>query len=170
MGPFEEYIACIIAFFIPFTYVIKEKKIFLCIWLLQHTMLCQRRWKIASLDTIAFLDTHLCIKNPYWRISGIIFFLRKYYIVISDNALGFVFLVAFLAGCVFLVSCCIIRTARKTKKEILSCRKKCIEEFIWRTSLFWLYIYLLMSFLSLFYLLPPHSEVTYFLNGAYKDT
>ena len=31
-----------------------------------------------SLDTIEFLDTHVCINNPHLQSSGIIVFLCKY--------------------------------------------------------------------------------------------
>ena len=48
-----------------------------------------------SLDTIEFLDTHVCIdnthvciNNPHWQSSGIIVILRKYYIAISDTLVG----------------------------------------------------------------------------------
>ena len=37
-----------------------------------------------SLDTIEFLDTHVCINNPYWQSSGIIIFMCKFCLVISD--------------------------------------------------------------------------------------
>ena len=37
---------------------------------------------------IAFLDTYVCINNPYWESSGIIITLCKYEIVISDTLIG----------------------------------------------------------------------------------
>ena len=38
------------------------------------------------MDTIEFLDTHVCINKPHWQSSGgIIIFLCKYYIVISNT-------------------------------------------------------------------------------------
>ena len=72
----------------------REKKIFLHILLFQCITLYQKRQKITPLDTIEFFDTHACINNPHSEGSGIIIFLRKYYIVISD-ALGGSFLDAF---------------------------------------------------------------------------
>ena len=69
----------------------REKKIFLHILLFQCITLYQKRQKITPLDTIEFFDTHACINNPHSEGSGIIIFLRKYYIVISD-ALGGSFL------------------------------------------------------------------------------
>ena len=74
MGPFKEYVTCIISFFIPFIWVIlyqfysftspvlftktnkrnERKEDFLYIWLLQCIMLYKGRKKIPqSLDTIA---------------------------------------------------------------------------------------------------------------------
>ena len=44
--------------------------------------------EIESLDTIAFSDTHACINNPYQEGSGILTFLYKYYVVISDTQVG----------------------------------------------------------------------------------
>ena len=38
-----------------------------------------------SLDATDFLDTHVCINNPHWQSSGIIVFLCKYYIGVSDT-------------------------------------------------------------------------------------
>ena len=46
-------------------YRMRRKKDFLHLWLLQCIKLYQRRQNIASLDTIAFLDTYVCINNPY---------------------------------------------------------------------------------------------------------
>ena len=43
---------------------------------------------MTFLDTTEFLDTHVCINNPHWQSSGIIIFLCKYYIVISDTLVG----------------------------------------------------------------------------------
>ena len=47
-----------------------------------------KKVEIVSLDTIAFFDTYVYIKNPYWQSSRIIITLWKYYIVISDTLLG----------------------------------------------------------------------------------
>ena len=40
--------------------------------------------------------THMCINNPHWQSSGIIIFLCKYYIVISDTLVGSFLNVLFL--------------------------------------------------------------------------
>ena len=131
MGPFIEHVTCIMAFFITFIWAKlcqfysfsssvlfnKNNKLwnqkregFLYIWLVQHTMLYQRMQKILSLETIAFLDTHVfmifCagltqLSQIHWQALG----------------------------CVFLVTCCnVIRASSEIKKERLSYRKKYIEE------------------------------------------
>ena len=38
--------------------------------------------------TIEFLDTSAFINKPHWQSSGILIFLRKYYVVISDTQVG----------------------------------------------------------------------------------
>ena len=58
--------------------------------------------EIRSLDTMKFLDTHVCINNPHWESSGIIIFLCKYSIVISDTLVGFFLDVLFLLLAVML--------------------------------------------------------------------
>ena len=63
-----------------------------------------------SLDTIASLDTHVCIYNPYWQSSGIIIIFCKYYIVFSD----------IMIGSWMYFSCC---SSWESKKKRLSCRK-----------------------------------------------
>ena len=57
---------------------------------------------MTSLDTTEFLDTHVCINNPHWQSSGIIIFLCKYYIVISDTLVGSFLDVLFLLLAVIL--------------------------------------------------------------------
>ena len=41
----------------------------------KHITLYKRKYKIASLDIIAILGTHVCINKPYSRSSGITTFL-----------------------------------------------------------------------------------------------
>ena len=43
---------------------------------------------ITSLDAIEFLDRHVCANNPHWQSSGMIIFLCKYCIVISNKLIG----------------------------------------------------------------------------------
>ena len=90
----------------------ERKENFLYIWLLQRITLYQNRWKIVSLDTIAF-DIHIYINNPHWQSSRIIIFLCKYYIVFSDT----------LRGSSMSFSCCSLYT----KEERLSYRKSTQE-------------------------------------------
>ena len=55
----------------------------------------------------------------------------------------------FLGYALFVARCNTIRTSWETKKERLSCRTKCIKEFVWGISLFWLhallFVFLLLS-------------------------
>ena len=84
-------------------YGIKEKKFFLHIWLFQRISLYQRRQKIISLGTIKFLDAHVCINNSDWQSSGIIIFMWKYDIVISDTLVDSLLDVFFLLLAVILL-------------------------------------------------------------------
>ena len=86
MSLLKKYVTCIMAFCIPFTSVTfcqfysitspvlfnknnklwnKRKENFWYIWLLQCIKSCRRREKIASLDTISFSDTHVCISKSH---------------------------------------------------------------------------------------------------------
>ena len=104
MGSFKKYVTCIISFFTQFNFVTicqfysinslvlfkklcnQRKEDFLQIWLLERITLYQRRQVITSLDTIEFLDTHYtCVNNPHRQSSGLIIFLCKYCIVISNK-------------------------------------------------------------------------------------
>ena len=74
----------------------------------------------------------------------------------------------FLGCALFVARCNIIRVSWETKKKKIELRKKCIEEFVWETSLFWLQALLSMSFFVTFFFYSPH-QVMYLLNGPYKD-
>ena len=85
------------------------------------------------MDTIAFLDTHVCVNDPYWKSREIIFVQVLYsYLSYTDRLVD-----------VFLVACCnIIRACWETKKKKLSFRKKYIKFFLWETSRFSLHVLL----------------------------
>ena len=88
MVAFKKYITCIMAFFqLCHTKKLQNerKEGFWQIWLLHRIPLYQIRQKIASLVTIEFIDTHVCINNPHGLSSGITTFLCKYEVVISDT-------------------------------------------------------------------------------------
>ena len=53
--------------------------------------------------TIEFLDTSVFIINRHWQSSGILIFLCKYYIVLSDAVVGFFLDVVFLLLAVILL-------------------------------------------------------------------
>ena len=81
----------------------RENKIFWHILTPQRITLYQMRYKIRSLDTIKFLDTHVCINNPHWQqSSGIIIFLSKYFIVTSNTIVSSFMDVLFLLLAVIL--------------------------------------------------------------------
>ena len=73
---------------------------------------------------IEFLDTHVCINNPHWQRSGIIIFLSKCYMVISDKLVGSFLDVLFFLLPVILSELCDkprrkdIVTAKSTKKNL----------------------------------------------------
>ena len=71
-----------------------KKRIFFTYVAASAYHLISRRYKIVSLGTIAFLDTHVCIKNPYWQSSGITkIFLQIYsYLRYTDKLLDVFFL------------------------------------------------------------------------------
>ena len=116
--------------------------------------------------TNELLDTSAFINNPHRQSSGVLIFLCKYYIVISDILVGSFLHVLFLLLAVILSE----RHDWKEGKERLSYRKKCIEQFVWGISPFWLHALLSMSFSCFLCLLPPPSQVMHLRNGSYKDT
>ena len=63
-----------------------EKKDFLYIWLLQRIK--EKKIENRTLDIFAFTDTHVCLNNPFSKISRITVFLSKFYIVISGTLIG----------------------------------------------------------------------------------
>ena len=75
-----------------------------------------------SLYAIAFLDTHVCIYNPYGQCSGIII-LCKYYIVILDTVIG---------SWMFFSYCLLqyYQSFMRIQEETESKKKKFIEEFV----------------------------------------
>ena len=102
MGQFKKYATYIMAFFIPFIWVTlfqfysftspvlctknnklwtERKEYFLYIWMLHCIALYQRRQKIVSLDTIAFLDTRMqkqSIQTKQWNYNIFVQVLHSY--------------------------------------------------------------------------------------------
>ena len=171
MELFKKYVTCTMAFFTLFIFVtlcqfysitspvlfnrMREKKIFANVWLLLCITLYQRRQKIISLDTIEFIDPHICINNPHWQSSGIIIFLWKYDAVISNTLVGSFLDVRFLLLAVILI----IRASWKTKNERLSNRKKfhsriCVRDMPFLTAHPSFYV----IFCCFLYLLSPPSQ------------
>ena len=57
--------------FTKVNYEMREKKIFFGCFSVSRYI---KGEKFASLDAMAFLDTHVSLNNPYWESSGIIIF------------------------------------------------------------------------------------------------
>ena len=118
-----------------------EKNIF-CVYLATsayHVVLKEVENRIFR-DNHIFRHIPMCkqlILTKKWNYS--IFVQTLYsYLTCSDRLVG---------GCVFLVACGnIIRVSWEIKKEKLSYRKKYMEEWVWRTSHFWLHTLFPMSF------------------------
>ena len=110
MESFKRYVTCIMAFFTPLNFVTlcnfysntspvsftklywetiewEERRFFayMAASPYMRITLYQQRQKITSLNTIEFLDTYVFINSPHWQSSGILIFLCKYYIVVSDT-------------------------------------------------------------------------------------
>ena len=58
-----------------------ENKIFLAYMAIRAYHTISKEVEYLSLDTIEFLDAHVCINKTHWESSGIIVFLCKYYVV-----------------------------------------------------------------------------------------
>ena len=124
--------------------------------------------KITSLDTIEFLEIHVCINNPYWKSSGIIIFLCKYYIVISN----LLFQIHWYAlSCMFSFCCSLqyyqnfmrnqygIKIKLQKKADKIICVRSI--NFLIARPLFIIYYFIC--------LLPPPSQVINLLNRPYKN-
>ena len=113
-------------------------------------MLYRSSYKIVSLDTIALLDTHVGIKNPYWQWSGIIMILCKHYIYLRYTNT--------LLDVLFILLAVILSELHENtrRKDWITEKKLCIEEFVCGTSLFYLHVLLLKSFfVALLIYFPP---------------
>ena len=143
----------------------RENKIVLHIWLLQRITLYERRQKITSLGTIEFLDRHVCINKPHWQSREILIFLSKYCIVISDTLVGPFLDVLFVLLSVILSE---LHEKPRKKNELQQKvnRRICVRDVTFLTAHPPFYV----IFCCFLRLLPPTSEVTYLLNGHYKDT
>ena len=122
--------------------------------------------KNCILDTIEFLDTHVCINNLHWQRGGIIIIFCKYFIVILDTLRGSFLDVLFLLLAVILSE--LYEKPRRNKDSVTekSTEKNlCDGHHCFDCTPFFLSV--ICCFLCL---LPRPSQVTYLLNGLYKDT
>ena len=112
------------------------------------------------------LDIHASISNPHWQSSGIIIFLFKYYLVNSDARVGSFLDVLFLLLAVILSE--LHEKPRRNKDWVTekNTYKKLCEghHFFDCTPSFY------VIFRWFLRLLPPLCQLTYLLNGPYKDT
>ena len=104
---------------------------------------------------------HLC---QHWQSSGILIFLHKYCIVISDAMVY-----SLLDALFLLLSVILSELHEEPRRKDWVTEKKYIEEFVWGISLFWLLALLSMYFCWFLCLLPPTFQVTCLRNGPYKD-
>ena len=131
-------------FFIPFTCITlfqfyfhlpcmeSEKKIFLYIWLVHPMTLHQRRQKIASLDTIAFLESHVRINSiltKQWNYNISVEIIHSY-LRYADRLLDVFFL---------LLAVILSVLHEKPKTERLSNRKKYIEQRLLKLNMYAFY-------------------------------
>ena len=107
-----------------------------------------------------------CINDAHWQSSRNIKFLCKYYIVISDTLVGFLLDVLFLL--LFVILSGLHEKPRRIKSvlQIKVHRRICVRDITFLTSRPALYV-TCCCFLRL---LPPSCQMTYLLNGPYKDT
>ena len=120
-----------------------EKRRSLYRWLPQRITLYKRWYKIVSLDTITFLDTHVCINNPKWKSSGIIVILCKYYIVISDTLIG--------SWMCFSYWSLYHQSFMRIQEEKIKLQKKVYRRICVRNIAFWMHALLLISFFDAFF-------------------
>ena len=87
-----------------------------------------------------------CINNSHWQSGGIIIFLCKYFIIISDILVGTFLYVLFLLLAVILSG--LLEKPRRNKDWVT---EKSTLKNVWRTSLFWLHVLLSMSLFIAFF-------------------
>ena len=100
--------------------------------------------KITSLNIIEFLDTYAFVNNPYQQSSGILIFLCKYYIVISDTLVGTFLDVLFLLLAIILLE---LHEKPKRKAELQKKvhRSICVRDITFLSALSPFYVFLLLS-------------------------
>ena len=89
----------------------------------------------------------MCINNPHWQSSGIIIFLCKYDIVISNILVG-----SFLDVLFFLLTVILSELQEKPRRKDWV-TEKIRRRILWGTSLFWLHTLLSMSFTVAFFVI-----------------
>ena len=107
-----------------------------------------------------------CINNPHWQNGGIIIFVYKYFIVISDKLVGTFLGVLFLLLAVILLG--LLEKPRRNKDWVTEkvLRKICVSEITFLKAGLPFYV----TFYCFLCLLPPPFQVMYLLNSLYKDS
>ena len=146
----------VLLFIIPNVLLTKNNKLwndrkedFLCIWLFLRITLYQGRQKVASLDRMAFLDTYVCINNPYQQSSVVIIFLCKCYIVTSDILMAL--------GCDFLLLAVILSELREKPRSGDWATKQSTQKNLLEEHHFFCFLLCHFHFLSLFLSTPSAS-------------
>ena len=180
MRPFKKYVTCIMKLFTAFNFVTTFPVSFSKLH--QETIEWEGKRFFAYLAALAYhvistevenhifkhnwIFRHFCIyKQPtltkQWNFNVFVQWLCSYFRYTGRLFFGYA---------PFVPHRNTIRISWETKKERLSYRKTCIEEFVWGISLFWLHAFLSMSFCCFLLLLSPPSQVRHLRNGCYKDT
>ena len=103
---------------------------------------------MTSLNTNEFLYTYAFINNPHQQSSGVLIFLCKHYIVISDKLVGFFLDVFFLLLAVILSELHDFMRNQKRKIELQRKvhRSICMRDITFLTARSPFYAFLLLSF------------------------
>ena len=151
----------VLLFIIPNVLLTKNNKLwndrkedFLCIWLFLRITLYQGRQKVASLDRMAFLDTYVCINNPYQQSSVVIIFLCKCYIVTSDILMAL--------GCDFLLLAVILSELREKPRSGDWATKQSTQKNSLEEHHFFCFLLCHFHFYGCFCLLPPLRPLRFF--------
>ena len=95
--------------------------------------------------TIGFLGTSAFINNPHWQSSGILIFLCKCYIVISDTLVGSFLNVFFLLLAVILPQNVMRNQEGKIELQKKVHRRICVKDITFLTTRSPFYVFFLLS-------------------------
>ena len=107
-----------------------------------------------------------CINNPHWQSGGIIIFLYKYFIVISDILVGTFLDVLFLLLAVIIQGHLTSQEGTKIELQKKVHRRICVSDITFSNAHPPFYV----TFYCFLRLLPLPFQVQYLLNGPYKNS